>query len=346
MEKHKKAAVYTVITGNYDYLKDPEYVMEDCDYICFSDDPQLRSDVWQIRPVEQDEDNASILNRRYKILVHQYLSEYEWSIYVDGNVRILGNLWEYIHSESKGAQILCLRHPYRNSVYEEAEECIRLKKERPKVIRRQMERYRTEGYDGSNGLITANILVRRHMHKDVIKLMELWWKELQQGAGRDQLSFNYACWKLGMGYDVSELKCWKSPYWQNPGIHTQELRKVEEELIEHIQLEAYMQYQMKEQEQGMTLQKQQLEDIAAQLGCKEREYRDVCKELAHMKQELEDARIRLGQKEQAVEEAEKQVSRMLASKSWKCTRWLRIINGWCKVLLKNKIIDLLDSRFL
>lgn len=337
MEKQKKIAVYTVITGNYDYLKEPEYVMEDCDYICFSDNPQLSSDIWQIRLIDSSGSSGIKLNRRYKILAHHYLGEYEWSIYVDGNVRITGSLWEYIHSESKGAPLLCLRHPYRNNVYQEAEECIRLRKERPEKIRRQMERYRAEGYRGDNGLITANILVRKHMQADVIKLMELWWKELEQGAGRDQLSFNYACWKLGMQYDVSKLKCWKSPYWQNPGIHTADIRKVEEELIDHIQLEAYMQYQIEEKEKGIVLKEQELEDVVTRYECEKQELKGMLEQFGCMEQELLE---RLGRKEHLIEELlmenEKlkiQIHQIYMSKSWKCTGWLRKINGWLKFVL-------------
>lgn len=327
---NRKIAVYTVIAGDYDYLKDPEYVMENCDYICFTDQAELKSDIWQIRRMDSDARNSDArLSRRYKILAHEYLSEYEWSIYVDGNVRIIGNLWEYVCSESKGAPLLCLKHPYRNNVYEEAEECISLHKEDPQIIRKQMERYRAEGYMGENGLITANILVRNHMHEDVIRLMELWWKELKQGAGRDQLSFNYACWKLGMEYDVSELKCWKSPYWLNPGIHTSEIRKAEEELIEHIQLEAYMDYQISEREKLIAQKEQELEDVATQLKRREQELTNVNMQLDHTNQVIN---ILMEDRDGL----ERQLNEMLSSRSWKYTGWLRKIHTYLQKIGKQE----------
>ena len=67
------------------------------------------------------------------------------------------------------------------------------------------------------------------MDPQVIELMKIWWNEVEQKSRRDQLSFNYGCQKKLLQYDVSELKCWKSPYWMNLGIHTSDIRAVEKE---------------------------------------------------------------------------------------------------------------------
>ena len=53
--KHKKV-VYTAITGYYDGLITPEYINKDWDYICFTDNPDLTSDFWQIRKMEELDD--------------------------------------------------------------------------------------------------------------------------------------------------------------------------------------------------------------------------------------------------------------------------------------------------
>ena len=45
---NSKIAVYTAFTGDYDTLKDPDFIDENCDYICFSDNPNLKSSVWRI----------------------------------------------------------------------------------------------------------------------------------------------------------------------------------------------------------------------------------------------------------------------------------------------------------
>lgn len=189
----QKLVIYTVIMGDYDYLKDPEFITPNCDYICFTNNRNLKSDIWKIKYDESDILDNTKWQRRHKVMAHEYLSEYEWSVYVDGNVRILGNMREYIEKESKKSPILCLKHPDRENVFEEAEECIKLGKDNPEIIRKQMEGYRQEGYPGDNGLVVSNVLVRKHMDPQVIELMKIWWDEIERKSRRDQLSFNYAC---------------------------------------------------------------------------------------------------------------------------------------------------------
>ena len=41
----------------------------------------------------------------------------------------------------------------------------------------------------------------KHNQKDVIKAMEMWWDEIENGSRRDQLSFNYAAWKTKTGFN-------------------------------------------------------------------------------------------------------------------------------------------------
>lgn len=300
----KKLVIYTVITGEYDYLKDPEYISNNCDYICFTNNPSLRSNVWQIRL----ENNLGNLNatkwqRRHKVMTHEYLPEYEWSIYIDGNVRIIGDMIQYLKTESKGSPVLCLKHPYRNNAFEEAEECINLNKDLDVTIRAQMETYRKEGYMGENGLVASGILARKHMDPTVIHLMKIWWHEIETKSKRDQLSFNYACWKCNFQYDASELMCWKSPYWLNPGIHTNDIRTLEEELIDHIQLIALKEYQLQELNEKISVQEHELENVNTQL-----------KEL---KSEMQKLNIQLMQEIQVSRNLTEELNNIKHKKIWK-----------------------------
>jgi hypothetical protein len=44
--------VYTTIFGNYDELIDPKEKYPGCDFICFTDQKSLKSDIWQIQIIE------------------------------------------------------------------------------------------------------------------------------------------------------------------------------------------------------------------------------------------------------------------------------------------------------
>ena len=93
MENNKKV-IYTCITGGYDSLIEPKYVTEGFDYICFTDNPNLNSDVWIIKPLPSETDGLSqVKKQRYvKINAHKVVGEYDLSIWVDGNVTIKDDL--------------------------------------------------------------------------------------------------------------------------------------------------------------------------------------------------------------------------------------------------------------
>lgn len=150
--------------------------------------------------------------RRYKVLPHKYLSEYEYSIWIDGNYEIIGSIQEYIKKYSKQSAILCVVHPDRCCVYEEAQACIEIKKDSEDIICMQIDKYRSELYPENNGMIASGILFRKHNNPEVIKIMEDWWKEIEKYSKRDQLSFNYVCWENEFIYDKSDISCWGNEY--------------------------------------------------------------------------------------------------------------------------------------
>ncbi|PKL73860.1 MAG: hypothetical protein CVV29_01220 [Methanobacteriales archaeon HGW-Methanobacteriales-2] len=98
LKQHKKV-VYTAITGGYDDLVTPEYVNEDWDYICFTD-TDIESDFWQIKQMDDVNVDPVRKSKKYKILPHYYLPEYDYSLYIDGNCVIVGDINEYITKEN------------------------------------------------------------------------------------------------------------------------------------------------------------------------------------------------------------------------------------------------------
>lgn len=208
-----KGVIYTVITGNYDMLREPEYVDSAFDYICFTDNDKLRSEVWNVRYIENPEGlDSARLSREPKILCHKYLKEYDYSIYVDGKIQIIGDLKDYIDRYSKGSPMLCFPHFARECAYEESIACINSGADNDVIIKRQMDEYRREGYPVNNGLIDAACMVRQHDDEILQKVMECWWKEVKTKSRRDQLSIGYACWKNDFHYDLSDLFIYVNDY--------------------------------------------------------------------------------------------------------------------------------------
>ena len=196
MSKNRNV-IYTCITGNYEPLDDPMKISEGFDYICFTNS-NLKSDIWEMRPIPEELNDLSEVKKQrcIKINPQRYLPEYDLSVWVDGSIKLLKDINEFISGNCSDVESIYIpKHPSRNCIYKEMETCIKLRKDKESNIAPQREKYKEEGYPENYGLVQSNIIIRRHNEPDCIKLMETWWYELKNGSHRDQLSFNYAMWR-------------------------------------------------------------------------------------------------------------------------------------------------------
>lgn len=187
--------VYTAITNNYDFLHDPKYVSENLDYVCFYDQSTQKTDIWNTVKLSRSSSEPRKVNRKIKILPHEFLEGYDYSIYLDGNIVQNCDLDILADKYLREHLIACPRHVHRSCLYEEAKECLSRKKSSANKIVSQILKYKQEGYPQKNGLSTNSIIFRRHNHPKVIKVMQEWWREIENHSIRDQISFNYVMWK-------------------------------------------------------------------------------------------------------------------------------------------------------
>lgn len=201
-----KIVVYTAISNGYDKLMEPEVASDNCDYVCFSDDLNLESKSWKIVGFPNNELDSVRKCRELKILPHRFFKDYDYSVWVDGNIKVLCDIEELVNKHIIGPnnELVTFRHPVRNCIYDEAEECIRLLKDNKDTIEEQIAKYKNEGYPKNFGLIESNVILRKHNSDKVIVLMEAWWREVLRYSRRDQLSFNYVTWKNNFSYELME----------------------------------------------------------------------------------------------------------------------------------------------
>jgi hypothetical protein len=185
-----KKIIYTAILGQVDHLKEPRVTSPGWEYICYTDDPNLKSDVWEIILVESQ--NPRKASRYYKT----HPPEADLTIWIDATFQIKRQLDPFALSKTEG--IWLNSHPQRQCPYEEAEIIKEKNLDDHEVINKQITRYRTEGLPQQWGLYRCGILVRNGKDLLIKKLNELWWEEIEKGSWRDQASFSYACWKLGI----------------------------------------------------------------------------------------------------------------------------------------------------
>lgn len=214
----KKKVIYTCLVGGYDYLKEPEYVMDDWDYICFSNDYESpNNSIWKVRPIPLNGYEGQVLSRYPKMQPHKLLKEYEFSLYIDSNIIIKSDFLEKRVDEliEKDEKISIASHPERNCVYEEALVCIRQGAGNLKHIKKHVELLRENDYPEKNGLFENNIIFRNHNDPDMIKLGDEWWRfYISIPSKRDQLSLPFLIWKFNIhvnplfnkGFDLRKSK--------------------------------------------------------------------------------------------------------------------------------------------
>lgn len=215
--------IYTCITAVYDEIENPKFISDGFDYVCYTDNENLKSDVWEIRKIPETLSDLSDAkkNRYVKTHPHEFFPEYDISIYIDGNVIQNGDVNELIEKECTEGSIFFYKHPYEDCIYDELYTLTFCLKESLGMIDKLRKRYRMEKFPRHFGLSQNNIIIRRHNEYDCIWLMERWWEEIKENSHRDQVSLFYVLWKTPgvsiklIDYDLSSSKyfCVKTHSW-------------------------------------------------------------------------------------------------------------------------------------
>ena len=181
--------------------------MKGVDYICFTDQP-FKSRRWRVRTITVQNGDPGRTVRKYKLMPHKALPEYDVSVYIDGNYLIKKDIRPLINEVLSNSPMGIFDHNQcsdaRNCVYDEYDAIIRLQNKRgklkddPLIMERQIQYYRKEGYPKNAGLIFAAVLIRKHHTPIVDETMEFWYNQILNWSKRDQLSFNYSAWKTGL----------------------------------------------------------------------------------------------------------------------------------------------------
>jgi hypothetical protein len=183
--------------GYSEHFNDFVYERDDnIDFICFTDDPELRSEFWNIKLMKPGLLDPARTSKEIKALPHRFLREYEWSLYIDNTVRLKVPPKRLFGEILAGAPspFVCFHHPDRNCVYDEADVVIAFGYDDPDRVRAQMRFYRQIGYPAKYGLGTIPFIMRRHHDPILTPVMERWYQQVLLHSKRDQLSLNPVMW--------------------------------------------------------------------------------------------------------------------------------------------------------
>lgn len=197
-------AIYTTIFGDHDFLREPSRDLAGaCPFICFTDDPTLTSEHFQLRICRRQLADPVRESRMYKILPHVFLPEYRYTLWVDASTELhISDPAALVAEQLRDCGIAIMEHPANDDIYAELDRCLHFRKDDPGLMKRQVEAYRRDGYPAGGGLVSGCAILRDNLDPRVCELNEAWWSEVQRFSRRDQLSFNYVAWKRGIRYAI------------------------------------------------------------------------------------------------------------------------------------------------
>ena len=194
-----KKVIFTCITGGYEPVKEPQHINPDWDYVCFTDqEPPYPGTSWNVRTLQAPEDLSTVKKARWhKTHPFELFPDADIIIWIDGSFVIKGDLDEFVEKRSpESARISTVKHPQRKCIYEEQATVIKLRKDHSENTD-QLNVYRKMGMPADYGLTETGILIYRK-HQETILFCATWWKEIDNGSHRDQLSFDYVRWFMGI----------------------------------------------------------------------------------------------------------------------------------------------------
>ncbi|AEV98688.1 hypothetical protein A4D02_09090 [Niastella koreensis] len=169
---------------------------------------------WGLYEAQFKNDHLRRQARAHKILAHKIFPNCRYSLWIDGCFKLVSrDVNGIMEKHLKNADICVFKHRKRNCIYEEVNACIEQQKDDKDTMLIQVTKYKEEGYPANNGLAETTAVLRRH-NKAIAGFNEMWWEEISKGSCRDQLSFDYVAWKLGMNYEIFPGNMVVNPYFK------------------------------------------------------------------------------------------------------------------------------------
>ena len=124
----KKYSILMYNFNNYEIMREPQEIDDECEYIYVTDNEKLKSDNWKII-VDHDLDGLSPFDKCYRVRFN--LFKYATTpvcIYVDGSIQIHKSLRKLFDDfMNSGADVGLNIHPYRDNLKDEYEMWIKIR---------------------------------------------------------------------------------------------------------------------------------------------------------------------------------------------------------------------------
>lgn len=218
-EREQRTCVYTVLTGDYETLNEqPALKASRLPCICLTDNPNLVSDTWEIRPLSPVLPWDPIRSQRdAKIQPQLYLPEFDSSLYIDNAVVLKETPEALLAAHYRSGRCTFFVHSFRQSVYDEFREIMQTGLDDSVRVFEQFNHYKALDlalFD--EPLIWTAIMVRDHTAEGFMRFCHTWSTHIMRYTRRDQLSVMAALRQSGLSCFFQPLDNYESTWHSWP----------------------------------------------------------------------------------------------------------------------------------
>jgi hypothetical protein len=152
-------------------------------------------------------------SRIQKILAHKYFDS-EYTIYLDGNLKLLISPEKMVEKYMKGYDMALFKHGTRDCIYDEALEVAQKRMDDTELIIEQAKHYEDNEFAPHKGLFQGGFIIRRNNAR-TRRFNEAWWADFCRYSRRDQLSLMPAIEESGVIVNTIPGK------WVDKGTHAE-----------------------------------------------------------------------------------------------------------------------------
>ena len=193
--------------GGYEFLNEqPMALKSDIPFICFTDDPDLRSETWQVRHVSPlfSMDPARS-QRDFKLRPHVHLPEFDISLYIDNAVLLTQPPEQVFERYALSSGFALAEHSFRDTVLMEFLEVIKQGLDDAGRVFEQLNYYSLVSPEVlEEHPYWGGILLRDHRVPKVREMLDIWYSSVLRYSRRDQLSANAAFRQAGLTPEVMD----------------------------------------------------------------------------------------------------------------------------------------------
>jgi O-antigen biosynthesis protein len=216
---------YTALYGRHSDLQ--EFDTGGYPFVCFTDDPELRSNTWEIYVRGQPPGTPGLLTdprlaaKYVKVFPPNELPGRAISIWIDASIRVTDSqkMAEACVKALEGHDVALFQHPERNDIYTEVTVSTVMPKYQAMAaaMASQAVAYRSEGLPADHGLFAGGVLARRNTLARM-RFEDEWWHEITTRSVQDQISLPYVLWKCDVKPGIIPGNVYRTEFhrWTGP----------------------------------------------------------------------------------------------------------------------------------